>query len=204
MTVKTFTKTQIWDARKEGKTLAQLLEGLTFPAEDIQFIDDTFGIACKKWSQLIAWSWLDQKLFFPDDDRNLKLAESLQADLRAAMAKQAQANSPSESNELETFLFDLPKRFEPLVDTLSFARDLDTVLDKNFEYLFYLQVNDIFEGQISIDTEQEHNGKKPKITIGLAYPFTGADPSKNQLYLAWMNDTTSQEQPPVYLPTGTF
>jgi hypothetical protein len=35
MTVKTFTKTQIWDARKEGKTLAQLLEGLTFPPEDI-------------------------------------------------------------------------------------------------------------------------------------------------------------------------
>jgi hypothetical protein len=187
MTVKTFTKTQIWDARKEGKTLAQLLEGLTFPPEDIQFLDDTFGIACKKWSQLIAWSWLDQKLFFSDDD--LKLAESLQAELKAAMAKQAQANSPSGSKELETFLSDLQKRFEPLVNTLSFVRDLDTVFDKEFEYLFYLQVNDTFEGQISIDTEQEHNGKKPKITIELAYP---------------LNDTTSQEEPPAYLPTGTF
>jgi hypothetical protein len=141
-------------------------------------------------------------LFFSDDD--LKLAESLQAELKAAMAKQAQANSPSGSKELETFLSDLQKRFEPLVNTLSFVRDLDTVFDKEFEYLFYLQVNDTFEGQISIDTEQEHNGKKPKITIELAYPFNGADPSKNQLYLAWMNDTTSQEEPPAYLPTGTF
>jgi hypothetical protein len=202
MTVKTFTKTQIWDAREEGKTLTQLLEGLTFPPEDIQFIDDTFGIACKKWSQLIAWSWLDQKLFFSDDD--LKLAELLQTEFKAAMAKQAQTNTPSGSKELESFLSDLQKRFEPLVSTLSLAQNLDTVFDKNFEYLFHLQVNDTFEGQISIDTEQEHNGKKPKITIGLAYPFDGADPSKNQLYLSWMNDTTSQEQPPAYLPTGTF
>lgn len=196
MTIKKFTKTEIWDARKDGKTFAQLLEGLAVPPTDIKFLEDTFGPACTKWSQLIAWSWLDQNLLFKGKD--LKLAEYIQAEFQAEMAKQIHKNTPSASQELEKFLLSLEERFTPLAGTLYFVQDLNFVFNKDFENHFYLQVHQDFEGWIEIDTEQEHNGKKPKLTMGLAYP------DRTHLYLEWMNYNGPQEEPPAYLPTGTF
>ncbi len=199
MTVKKFTKTELWTARKQGINFKQLLaqNQLTIPDEDVQFLENTFGPACKKWSQLIAWSWLDQSVLFKDPDK-LKLAESIKAQLQSKLAQQAQVDSTAGSQSLATFMAKLENKFKPLVDTLAFAEDLSIVFNPEFGSHFYLQVDDTYEGSFTIDTETEYNGKKPKVTLGLAYP------SRTSLYLEWMNDVGIQEEPPAYLPTGTF
>jgi hypothetical protein len=202
MAIVTITKTQVWDGRAAGKTIADLIaekdDSIKVAPEDMQFLEKTFGPACRGWSQLIAWSWLDQTVLFSDDNDDLKLAESLQAEFQAEITKQAQEDSKAGSNDLADYLSGLEEKMKPLLAKLGFSIGMSKVFDANFGNHFYLKVDDSYEGYFSFDPEKQYNGKKPKITLGLAYP------SRTHLYLEWMNDTSNQEEPPAYLPTGTF